>query len=373
MAYKSEKGCTSSVSNWFLWVCFQQHYTLGSPEMEQSHSRVYYTPLRWQRWLAGVSIHREARWGRDSNGRPRGQLQSGHGLEFRLGTSPAQLPYWLAAEEAPRRRRAYNLTTLLLPFLFAPPSVEWWWCLPELGSVQDHAKLLCQDPGSNNVILVTTVESKEAYLTKGKILSPPLRCILFCAHSFLPPMLLKLDIGLYISFLFFSLLFYSLHTYMHTYIHSYNAYIDTYYLTDVKESNFISWPWRCGILPFARVVRFVVRKPFTYWWNHSHIDVHILSDKAIKLSVIAGRVSILVNSHIVAPIGIAPRDYICYANYQLCICIIDNGLQILKEKRSINLIWSQVISPILSFIMNYPPLFHISINHLHTRENIVQE
>jgi hypothetical protein len=51
-------------------------------------------------------------------------------------------------------------------------------------------------------------------------------------------MLLKLDIGLYISFLFLfsSVLFV---TYMHTYIHSYiHTYIDTYYLTDVKESNF---------------------------------------------------------------------------------------------------------------------------------------
>uniref|UniRef100_A0A0A9HH02 Uncharacterized protein n=1 Tax=Arundo donax TaxID=35708 RepID=A0A0A9HH02_ARUDO len=47
MACKPEKGCSSSISNWFLWVCFQQHYTLGSPEMEQPHFRVYYTPFRW--------------------------------------------------------------------------------------------------------------------------------------------------------------------------------------------------------------------------------------------------------------------------------------------------------------------------------------
>jgi len=125
--------------------------------------------------IAGVTIHWEARRGWDSNGRPRGQLQSGHGLEFRLGASPAPLPYWLAAAEEPRCRRAYNLTALLLPFLFAPPSVEWWWCLPELGSVQDHAKLLCQDSGSNNVMLVTTVE--EACLTKEKFFLP--RCAAF--------------------------------------------------------------------------------------------------------------------------------------------------------------------------------------------------
>jgi len=122
--------------------------------------------------IAGVTIHWEARRGWDSNGRPRGQLQSGHGLEFWPGASPAPLPYWLAAAEEPRCRRAYNLTALPLPFLFAPPSVEWWWCLPELGSVQDHAKLLCQDPGSNNVMLVTTVESKEACLTRKKFFLP---------------------------------------------------------------------------------------------------------------------------------------------------------------------------------------------------------